>query len=330
LGNVADGGEMKRRKLGQLEVSAIGLGAPVYGEMSATDVVPIIERALALGVDFIDSSDVYGYGVHEQLVGEALRGRRQRAIIATKFGNIRKPDGTRSVNGRPDHVRAACEASLRRLGTDVIDLYYIHRIDTAVAIEETVGAMGRLVAEGKVRHLGISEASPATLRRAHATHPMAALQTEYSLWTRDPEGEILDTCAELGIGFVPYGPLGRGFLTGTITDIKALRERDLRKGHPRFQADQLHSNLALAEILKRHAETLRCTPAQLALAWLLHRGEFIVPIPGTRRVTWLEQNAAAADLVLERETVDALDRAFPKGVAAGERYPPEVLRIVGL
>lgn len=321
---------MKRRKLGQLEVSAIGLGAPVYGEMSAADVVPIVERALALGIDFIDSSDVYGYGVHEQLVGEALRGRRQRAIIATKFGNIRKPDGTRSVNGRPDHVRAACEASLRRLGTDVIDLYYIHRIDTAVAIEETVGAMGRLVAEGKVRHLGISEASPATLRRAHATHPMAALQTEYSLWTRDPEGEILDTCAKLGIGFVPYGPLGRGFLTGTITDTDGLRERDLRRGHPRFQAGHLHSNLALAEILKRHAEALQCTPAQLALGWLLHRGEFIVPIPGTRRVTWLEQNAAAADLVLDRETLDALDRAFPKGVAAGERYPPDVLRIVGL
>ena len=209
---------MERRRLGQFDVSAIGLGAPVYGEIAETDVVPVIDRALALGIDFIDSSDVYGYGVHEQLVGLALRGRRHRAIVATKFGNLRRPDGTRSVDGRPDYVRKACEASLRRLGTDFIDLYYIHRIDTAVPIEETVGAMGRLVAEGKVRYLGICEAAPATLRRAHAAHRMTALQTEYSLWTRDPEDELLDTCAELGIGFVAYSPLGRGFLTGTVTD----------------------------------------------------------------------------------------------------------------
>lgn len=321
---------MKRRKLGNLQVSAIGLGAPVYGDIDTADVVPVIDRALALGIDFMDSSDVYGYGRHEELVGLALKGRRHCAIVASKFGNIRMPDGRRWVNGRPEYVRAACEASLRRLGTDVIDLYYIHRIDPAVPIEETVGAMADLVAAGKIRHLGISEASPATLRRAHATHPIAALQTEYSLWTRDPERDILATCVELAIGFVAYGPLGRGFLTGTITDRNALREQDLRHGHPRFQAEHIERNLTLVERLKELAEAERCTPAQLALAWLMSRGDFIVPIPGTRRLAWLEQNAAAAGLALHPDTIAALNDVFPHGVASGERYPPTALQGVGL
>ena len=287
---------MKRRRLGGLEVSAIGLGAPVYGEPSADAVIPSLHRALDRGVDLVDTSDIYWHGVHEELVGRAIKGRRDQVVLATKFGNIRPPGGTPSADGRPEHVIQACEASLRRLEVEVIDLYYIHRVDPTVPIEDTVGAMARLVAQGKVRHLGICEAAPATIIRAHATHPMTALQTEYSLWSRDPEDALLDLCAELGIGFVAYSPLGRGFLTGTITDAGGFGAADLRRNMPRFQAENIDRNLALVERLKHLAAEEHVSPAQLALAWLLGRRPFIVPIPGTRQLRWLEENIDAAHL----------------------------------
>ncbi len=324
---------MKRRRLGELEVSAIGLGCmsmtPIYGEPSEPEAIATIHRAVALGVDLIDTADAYGDGANEELVGRALKGRRDKVVLATKFGNIRYPDGRREVNGRPDYVPQACEASLKRLGVDVIDLYYLHRVDPSVPIEETIGAMARLVAQGKVRHLGISEAAPATLRRAHRTHRLAALQTEYSLWTREPEAGLLDLCAELGIGYVAYSPLGRGFLTGTVSEA-ALGAKDRRRDMPRFQGDNFKRNAALLEALRALAAKEGCSPAQLALAWLLARRGFIVPLPGTKQRKWLEENVAAADLAPSGETLAALDRAFPPNAAAGTRYPEAMMKRVGI
>ena len=311
---------MPRRRLGGLEVSAIGLGAPIYAEPSADAVIPTLHRALDRGVDLIDSSDIYWRGLHEEFVGRAIKGRRHQVVLATKFGNIRPPAGTPSADGRPEHVVQACEASLRRLDVDVIDLYYIHRIDPSVPIEDTVGAMATLVAQGKVRHLGICEAAPATLRRAHATHPMTALQTEYSLWSRDPEETLLDLCAELGIGLVAYSPLGRGFLTGTITDGSGFGAADLRRGMPRFQSENIGHNLALVERLRQLAAHGHMSPAQLALAWLLARRPFVVPIPGTRQGRWLDENLGAIDLSPASTTLAELDRLFARGAAAGARY----------
>jgi aryl-alcohol dehydrogenase-like predicted oxidoreductase len=321
---------LPRRRLGNLEVSAIGLGAPVYAEPDPAAVIPNLQRALERGVTLIDSSDIYWHGRHEEFVGRALKGRRDGVVLASKFGNIRPPGGTPSADGRPEHVMRACEASLRRLGVDTIDLYYIHRVDPAVPIEDTVGAMARLVAQGKVRHLGICEAAPATIRRAHAAHPMTALQTEYSLWSRDPEDALLDLCAELGIGFVAYSPLGRGFLTGTITDAGTFGPADLRRGMPRFQPENIGHNLALVARLRELAAAERCSPAQLALAWVLSQRRFVVPIPGTRQARWLEENVDAVDLSPAPATLSALDRLFAPGAVAGPRYSAAERRRVEL
>jgi aryl-alcohol dehydrogenase-like predicted oxidoreductase len=325
---------MKTRRLGQLEVSAIGLGCmsmtPIYGEPSEPEAIATVHRAVELGVTLIDTSDAYAFGANEELVGRAIKGIRDKVVLATKFGNIRLPDGKTDVNGKPDYVPQACEASLRRLGVDVIDLYDIHRIDASVPIEDTVGALARLVEQGKVRHLGISEAGAKTVRRAHATHPLAALQTEYSLWSRDPETELLDTCAELGIGYVAYSPLGRGFLTGTITNLELLGAKDRRRDMPRFQGDNLTKNVGLLETLKSLAAKENCTPAQLALAWLLGKRDFVVPLPGSKQRRWLEENVAAAELKPSRDTLAALDGAFPPGAAAGTRYPEPQMKRLGI
>jgi aryl-alcohol dehydrogenase-like predicted oxidoreductase len=303
---------------------------PVYGEPDVDECVATLHRAIELGITLIDTADVYGAGKNEELVGRALAGRRDQVVLASKFGNVRYPDGRRDVNGRPDYVPKACDASLRRLRVDVIDLYYLHRVDPNVPIEDTVGAMGRLVEAGKVRYLGLSEAGVATLRRAHAEHPIAALQSEYSLWSRDVEAEILPACRELDIGFVPYSPLGRGFLSGTITELEALADDDRRREHPRFAAENLERNVGLLATLRRLAEARDCTPAQIALAWLLAKGEDIVPIPGTKRRRYLEENAAAVDVRLEAADLEALDAAFPPGVTAGDRYPAGQMKRVGI
>ncbi len=327
---------MQRRQLGRsgLEVSAIGLGcmgmSPMYGDPNEAECIATIHRAIELGMDFVDTSDMYGNGHNEELIGRALVGRRDRVILATKFGNIRLPDGTQDVNGRPEYVAAACEASLRRLRVDCVDLYYQHRVDPNVPIEETVGAMAQLVKEGKARYLGLSEAAPATIGRAHAVHPIAALQTEYSLWTRDAETQILPTCRELGIGYVAYAPLGRGFLGGKIRDVGALSSDDNRRRMPRYQPDNLARNLKLLDILDELALVKGCTPSQIAIAWVLAQGIEIVPIPGTKRVSYLEENAKAAEISLSTEELGRLSHAFPPGAAAGERYPPAGLKRVGL
>jgi aryl-alcohol dehydrogenase-like predicted oxidoreductase len=325
---------MKTRRLGPLEVSAIGLGCmsmtPIYGEPSEPEAIATVHRAIELGVTLIDTADAYNFGANEELVGRALAGRRDKVVLATKFGNIRLPGGGNAVNGKPEYVTEACEASLRRLGVDTIDLYYIHRVDSSVPIEDTVGAMARLVEQGKVRHLGLSEAGPNTIRRAHAVHPVAALQTEYSLWTRDPEAELLSLCEELGIGYVAYSPLGRGFLTAMIPNVDALGEKDRRREHPRFQAENLQRNVRLLDTLKRLASEEGCTPAQLALAWLLSRRGFIVPLPGTKQPRWLEENVRAVALSPKPATLAALDRAFPPGVTAGTRYPEPQMKRLGL
>jgi aryl-alcohol dehydrogenase-like predicted oxidoreductase len=322
------------RRLGSLEVSAIGLGCmsmtPIYGEPSEPEAVATIHRAIDLGVTLIDTADAYNFGANEELVGRALKGRREGVVLATKFGNIRLPGGGNAVNGKPEYVQEACEASLKRLGLETIDLYYIHRIDSEVAIEDTVGAMTRLVEQGKVRHLGLSEAGPETIRRAHAVHEIAALQTEYSLWTRDPEAELLPLCEELGIGYVAYSPLGRGFLTAKIPNLDALGEKDRRREHPRFRAENIAKNVRLLETHTRLAEEENCTPAQLALAWLLSRCPFIVPLPGTKQRRWLEENVRAAELSLEPATLAALEEAFPHGVTAGTRYPEPQMKRLGL
>lgn len=327
---------MQHRFVGtsRLEVSAVGLGcmgmSPIYGAPDDSESIATIQRAIELGVTFLDTSDMYGSGRNEELVGRAIRGRRETVVLATKFGNIRRPDGTMDVNGRPEYVAQACEASLKRLAVTSVDLYYLHRVDPSVPVEETVGAMARLVEQGKVRFLGISEAAPATLRRAHASHPMTVLQTEYSLWTRDVETMILPTCRELGIGFVAYSPLGRGFLSGKIRDQEVLAPTDRRRQMPRFQPENLPRNTRLLQTLEDIAAAKGCTPAQVALAWVLAKGEDIVPIPGTKRRGYLEENARAADLALGAEEVARLDRAFPPGVAAGERYAPKDLKRVGI
>lgn len=325
---------MERRKLGQLEVSAVGLGCatmtPFYGEPDPASAVETICRAAELGIDFLDTSDAYGNGRNEELISRAVDGRRDRYVIASKFGNLRRPDGTPTADGRPEYVKAACERSLQRLRTDFIDLYYIHRVDPAVPIEDTVGAMSELVRDGKVRYLGISEAGPQTIRRAHATYPMSAVQIEYSLWTRDVEREILGLCRELGIGFVAYSPLGRGFLTGTVTGREGLRAADARLRMPRFQEENLPRNLELVEELCQLARAESCSPAQLALAWILSRGRSIVPIAGTSHRRWLEENAAAADISISTATTEALDQTFRPGAAAGARYPELFGRTLGI
>ena len=327
---------MDRRLLGQsgLEVSAIGLGcmgmSPMYGQPDENESIATIHRAIELGIDFLDTSDVYGNGHNVELVGRAISGRRDRVTLATKFGNIRLPDGTSDVNGRPEYVAAACAASLKRLGVDHVDLYYQHRVDPNVPIEETVGAMALLVKQGKARYLGLSEAAPATIRRARAVHPIAALQTEYSLWTRDAETQILPTCRELGIGYVAYAPLGRGFLGGKIRDLGKLSASDHRHRMPRYQPENLARNLKLLQTLDELALKKDCTPAQIAIAWVLAQGIDIVPIPGTKRVSYLEENAKAAEISLSTEELGRLSHTFPPGVAAGDRYPPAMLKRVGI
>jgi aryl-alcohol dehydrogenase-like predicted oxidoreductase len=300
-----------------------------YGRRDDVEATATIHRALDMGITLFDTADMYGGGRNEELLGRAIRGRRNQVVIATKFGNVRNPDGTfKGVNGKPEYVRQCCEASLRRLGVDVIDLYYQHRVDPETPIEETVGAMSALVREGKVRWLGLSEAAPATLRRAHAVHPIAALQTEYSLWSRDPEDEILPTVRELGIGFVPYSPLGRGFLTGQIKRIEDLETDDYRRGSPRFQGENFRKNLDLVEEINAIAEEKRCAPSQLALAWVLAQGKDIVPIPGTKRRKYLEENVGALAVELTPADLARIDRAFPRGAASGERYAPKPLLAV--
>jgi aryl-alcohol dehydrogenase-like predicted oxidoreductase len=300
-----------------------------YGPAEDARSIAVIHRAPELGVSFLDTADMYGVGANEELVGRAIRDRRDQVVLATKFGNVRAPDGAYlGIDGRPEYVRQACDASLRRLGVDTIDLYYQHRVDPNTPIEETVGAMAELVREGKVRWLGLSEAAPATIRRAHAVHPIAALQTEYSLWTRDPEDELLALCAELGIAFVAYSPLGRGFLTGAIRRVDDHAPNDWRRANPRLQGENFDQNLALVDAVTAIAREKGCTPGQLALAWLLAQRDDVVPIPGTRRIERLEENAAAAELALTREELDRLDEVAPRGAAAGARYPEGGMRSV--
>jgi aryl-alcohol dehydrogenase-like predicted oxidoreductase len=321
---------LQHRTLGttsSLTVSALGLGcmgmSEFYGTGDEGEAIATIHRALDLGVTFLDTADMYGPFTNEQLVGRAIAGRRDEVQLATKFGNERRPDGSRvGINGRPEYVRSACDASLQRLGVDHLDLYYQHRVDKTVPIEETVGAMKELVESGKVRHLGLSEASPETIRRAHAVHPITALQTEYSLFTRDLEDEILPTIRELGIGLVPYSPLGRGILTGAITSEDTLDEGDSRRSayFPRLNGESLRANLKLVDAVRALAEDKGCTPGQLALAWVLAQGPDIAPIPGTKRVRYLEENVRAADVVLTDDELKALEEAVPRDAVVGDRY----------
>jgi aryl-alcohol dehydrogenase-like predicted oxidoreductase len=327
---------MKSRRLGRsgLSVSALGLGcmgmSEFYGPRDDQESIATIHRALDLGMTFLDTSDIYGPHRNEELLGQAIRGRREQVVLATKFGIVRDPanPSVRGVNGKAEYVRQSCEASLRRLGIETIDLYYQHRVDPATPIEETVGAMAELVKAGKVRYLGLSEAGARTLRRAAEVHPIAALQSEYSLWTRDPEEEILATCRELGIGFVAYSPLGRGFLTGRFQRFEDLPADDYRRVSPRFQGDNFEKNLDLVRQVEEMAKTKGCKPAQLALAWVLAQGDDIVPIPGTKSRKYLEENVGAIELELTPQDLRRLDESFPQGVAAGLRYPEAMMKAV--
>jgi aryl-alcohol dehydrogenase-like predicted oxidoreductase len=327
---------MRRRTLGKsgLQVSSLGLGCMamtnLYGPVDDAEAIATIREALDAGIDFLDTADAYAEGRNEELLRRALAdGYRAKAVLATKFGNVRGPDGKPGANGRPEYVIAACEKSLARLGVEVIDLYYLHRVDTSVPIEDTVGAMARLVAQGKVRHLGLSEAGPDTVRRAAAVHPIAALQTEYSLWCRFVERDLLPLCRELGIGFVPYSPLGRGMLTGTITGLADLAENDRRRDHPRFQAGNVERNAALVRPIVEAAKAKGCAPAQLALAWLLAQGEDIVPIPGTKRRAHLRDNLRALELRLSKDEAASLARAIDDSQVQGARYPQAQLSLLG-
>ena len=326
---------MQRRQLGHNgpEISALGLGcmgmSEFYGPSDEATSVATIQRALGLGLNFLDTADMYGAGHNEELVGRAVRDCRSQVVLATKFGNMRGPNREFiGVNGRPEYVHQACAASLKRLGVDHIDLYYQHRVDPEVPIEDTVGAMAELVRAGKVRWLGLSEAAPETIRRAHKVHPISALQTEYSLWSRDPEGELLDTVRELGIAFVPYSPLGRGFLTGSIRRLDDLAANDWRRHNPRFQGEAFAANVRLADTVQTMAAARGCTPAQLALAWLLAQGPDIIPIPGTRSIARLEENLGALELKLDAAELARLDRELPPGAAQGSRYPEAAMRAV--
>jgi len=326
---------MHTRTLGRtgLKVGAIGLGcmgmSEFYGPGDEAESIATIHRALELGVTLLDTSDVYGPYTNEQLVGRAIKGRRDRVVLATKFGIVRNADGSRAINGRPAHVRASCDASLGRLGVDVIDLYYQHRVDPATPIEDTVGAMAELVRAGKVRHLGLSEAGPETLRRAARVHPITAVQTEYSLWTRDPEDGVLAACRELGIGFVAYSPLGRGFLTGKLKQLDDLAADDFRRHSPRFQGDNFTKNLALVDHLTAIAHAKHVTPGQLALAWVMSRGDDIVAIPGTKRRRYLEENVAAEAVTFTAAELAEIDAIAPRGAAAGLRYPAALMALLG-
>jgi len=328
---------IQQRRLGRNGplVSAIGLGcmgmSEFYGDADEAESIATIHHALDRGVNFLDTADMYGVGRNEELIGRAIRERRGDVFLATKFGNVRGEDGSfRGVCGRPDYVREACDASLRRLGVETIDLYYQHRVDPNVPIEETVGAMAELMRAGKVRYLGLSEAGPQTIRRAHAEHPITALQTEYSLWSRDPEREIFPTVRELGIGFVPYSPLGRGFLTGKFQRREDVPENDFRRFNPRFTGENFDRNLALVEAIRRLADQKGCTAAQLALAWVLAQGEDLVPIPGTKRRTYLDQNIGALDVTITDAEKAEIDSILPPGAAAGTRYPEPAMAMLSI
>jgi aryl-alcohol dehydrogenase-like predicted oxidoreductase len=328
---------MRQRRLGMMgpAVSAMGLGcmgmSDFYAGRDDQESLATLERAFALGITFYDTADMYGPFTNEELVGRFLKAKRDFVVLATKFGIVRDPNNPtgRGINGKPDYVRKACEGSLRRLGVEAIDLYYLHRVDPATPIEETVGAMAGLVKEGKVRFLGLSEVSPETLRRAHGVHPITAVQSEYSLWSRDPEDGVLDACRKLGVGFVPYSPLGRGFLTGQIKRFEDLAPDDYRRNSPRFQGENFQKNLDLVKHIEEIAKSKGCTPAQLALAWVLAQGDDLVPIPGTKRRKYLEENVGALDVNLTADDLRRIDEVAPKGVAAGLRYPEAMMATVG-